>query len=76
MAMQRLLRGVLGIRLLPADPSAQRVHTVVVPAQQRVERPLITLLGGADEGAVVSGWNAPGHEQSSGVMRGHYRAKT
>ncbi len=48
---QRLLRGVLRICLLPADPSAESVHTVMVPSQQSVQRSPITLLGSADEGA-------------------------
>ena len=51
----RLLGGVVGVSTGTGDPPADRVHPVVVPAQQGVEGVTIAGLGGGDERSVVGG---------------------
>jgi aspartokinase-like uncharacterized kinase len=47
------LRGVERVCVVAGHAPAQSVHAVVVPAQQRFERRVVTRPSGGDEGNVV-----------------------
>lgn len=55
---QRILRGVGGVGIVTEDAATDRVHTVVVAAQELIERTSIATLSGNDEFTVVGGVDA------------------
>ncbi len=63
----RLLRGVGGVGLVPGDPPAHRVDTVVVTAEQLVECPTVSPLGCSHQ-LMVGELRCDGGETSAGQV--------